>query len=182
MDQIIEQWRAVPQWEGFYEVSDQGRVRSLDRVVVMIDGKKRLHRGGLRALTQNKRTRYYGVLFYRDGRPTAYDVHGLVLLAFAGEPLPGQEGCHCNGIRTDNRLENLRWDTRSANHADRLLHGTDQHGENNVRAILSNAQVLEVYRSAEAATTIARRLGCSSRTISAIRTGQNWKSVTGHPS
>jgi len=178
MDQSIEQWRPVPQWEGFYEVSDQGRVRSLDRVVTMINGSQRLHKGRLRTPVQNKKTRYYGVIFYRDGKPAAYAIHRLVLLTFAGAPSPGQEACHCNGKRTDNRLSNLRWDTRSANHADKLLHGTSQHGQNNARAIFSNAQVLEIYRSTESAAAIAQRLGCSRRTISAIKTRQNWGLIT----
>lgn len=71
------------------------------------------------------------------------DVHGhtLVLLAFVGPRPEGMECCHGNGIRHDNRLENLRWDTHQGNMADRLRHGTDSRGERCGLAILSEADV-----------------------------------------
>lgn len=52
-------------------------------------------------------------------------VHTAVLLAFVGERPEGLEACHNNGIPSDNRLENLRWDTRSSNRRDTILHGKD---------------------------------------------------------
>lgn len=51
-------------------------------------------------------------------------VHRLIAEAFHGPCPPGLECCHNNGKRTDNRPENLRWDTRSANHLDKRRHGT----------------------------------------------------------
>jgi len=48
----------------------------------------------------------------------------LVLLAFVGPPPIGCQTCHNNGIKTDNRIDNLRWDTPLANHCDKFVHGT----------------------------------------------------------
>jgi hypothetical protein len=51
-------------------------------------------------------------------------VHRLILLAFVGTCPEGMEACHNGGNTTNNRLDNLRWDTRQANAADALRHGT----------------------------------------------------------
>jgi hypothetical protein len=58
-----------------------------------------------------------------DGKGFTRLVHRLVLSAFVGEPSTGQEACHANGDRLDCALDNLRWDTRSANAVDRYSHG-----------------------------------------------------------
>ena len=58
-----------------------------------------------------------------NGWPQRY-VHHLVLEAFVGPRPEGTECCHGNGIRSDNRLCNLRWDTHKENYADAVRHGT----------------------------------------------------------
>jgi hypothetical protein len=64
------------------------------------------------------------VVLYRNGARRDALVHHLVLEAFVGPQPPGAEGCHWNDDPTDNRLENLRWDTRSANQFDSVRNGT----------------------------------------------------------
>jgi hypothetical protein len=118
-----ECWLPVPAWEGFYEVSDLGRVRGVDRTVVAISKlglpfDRRLPGQIIRSAPVGK----YGhqaVGLYRDSAVSTLLVHRMVLLAFRGEPEPGQEGCHNNSQPTDNRLSNLRWDTHSNNLHDR---------------------------------------------------------------
>lgn len=86
-------------------VSDDGQVYSIrsDRVLVQSPGK-----GG-----------YPVVTLSRDGKPKTMRVHRIVLEAFVGPCPPGQQACHANDNASDNRLENLRWDTSRANCADR---------------------------------------------------------------
>lgn len=122
---MTEQWRAAPGYEGLYEVSDLGRIRSLDRMVMTCGGGHRLARGVL----MNPRKRHnnddrYQAHLSSAGKRRTYFVHRLVLLAFTGEPQPGQEACHWNGDASDNRLANLRWDSHAANMADMKRHGT----------------------------------------------------------
>jgi hypothetical protein len=86
------------------------------------------------------------VLMSLSGKTKEEDIyrfaHHLVLLAFVGQPLNGNmEACHNNGTRTDNRLENLRWDTPTGNQMDRITHGTDSRGEKHGQAILTDKQV-----------------------------------------
>ena len=115
----IESWRPIVGHEGLYEVSDQGHVRSLDRPDAAgrwVHGRAVQpvvhHRGHLR------------VSLWSGGRRTQVFVHRLVLEAFRGSAPAGMEACHNDGNPTNNRLDNLRWDTQSANQLDRVRHGT----------------------------------------------------------
>lgn len=124
----VERWRPVVGFEGLYEVSDMGRVRSLDRTVWR-DGPsyRRAHqlayRGRQVALQQQKKG-YVGLVLWKDGRGRSRRVHQLVLEAFVGPCPEGMEALHGTGVRHDNCLINLRWGTPVENAADRVRHGT----------------------------------------------------------
>lgn len=113
-----ERWRPIPGYEGSYEVSDLGRVRSLDRM----DARGRTRTGRLLRLRRTTRN-HLAVALYKDLTRRDYQVHHLVLVTFVGSRPPGTEGCHWNDDPTDNRLDNLRWDTRSANCLDSVRNG-----------------------------------------------------------
>lgn len=101
-----EEWRTAPGWAA-YEVSSRGRVRR--------DGR-------LLKPTPDKDGYRYVTLVHGEERWRVH-VGRLVLFAFVGWPdSPNMEACHGNGRRWDNRLANLRWDTRPANRADRERH------------------------------------------------------------
>lgn len=119
-----EQWRPVVGYEGLYEVSDQGRVRSLGRVAIRRGYPLRIPGRVLRP-TPGDAGRVCIRLFNRDGVKKTLRVSVLVLAAFVGPRPEGLDGCHNNGDPTDNRLSNLRWDTRSANARDAVRHGTN---------------------------------------------------------
>lgn len=68
---------------------------------------------------------YATVGLWKDEKRYTMTVHRLILETFVGPRPDGMEACHYNGVRTDNRLENLRWDTPSNNQKDRLQYGTD---------------------------------------------------------
>lgn len=74
---------------------------------------------------------YLAVRLCKKGVKYATTVHRLVLETFVGLCPDSMEACHNNGIRDDNRLGNLRWDTRKNNQRDRIKHGTDSKGKNN---------------------------------------------------
>jgi hypothetical protein len=109
-------------------------------------------------------------------------LHTLVCLGFHGPcPPDKREVRHLNGIRLDNRAENLAWGTSSENHADKVLHGTDGRGEKNSRAKLTEVQVREIRAlSAKAELTheqIAAMYGVSRWTINQIVDRLKWKHV-----
>lgn len=123
-----ETWMPVVGFEEFYEVSDEGQVRSIPRR----DRLGRSQGGKIRSARKDGRTAHLRVdLFNGERSPSGKRgkahhrlVHRLVLEAFVGPCPEGMEACHWDGDPTNNRLENLRWDTRSENHRDAARHGT----------------------------------------------------------
>lgn len=111
-----------------------------------------------------------------------FRVHTLVLLAFVGPCPKGWSCCHNNGDATDNRLENLRWDTYSSNQLDRARHGTDARGIKNSNSKLTEEQVREIRKHiAEGKKNnqqIAILFGVSRASIRSIRVGKSWKYLT----
>lgn len=178
---MIEIWRPVPDYEGLYEVSNLGQIRSVGRDVSN-------NRGGLRYMPDlvltphinTKRGGYHSVTLSKDGgRKTAY-IHTTVLLVFVGpRPSPEMEGCHGDGDPSNNRLDNLRWDTPVNNAADRQLHGTQVRGEDSNKAVLTAEKVREIRQRAEeeTATDIARSYGISRQQVMRIIRGEQWKHV-----
>lgn len=121
---MFEEWRAVVGFEGKYEVSNLGRVRSVDRVRSY---RKRDARGIISRIHRGKMlspaTTASGHQFVVLGRGCGRLVHRLVLEAFVGAAPDGTECCHNDGEPANNRVNNLRWDTRSANIMDDYEHG-----------------------------------------------------------
>ena len=121
-----ERWAPIPGYEGTYEVSDHGRVQSLDRTLVDATGRRQVVTG--RILKQTPNTfGYRCVGLWCGNQRVTRAVHTLVLLAFVGPRPEGLEGLHRNGDSTDNRLSNLHYGTSSENTLDTVRHGTHNH-------------------------------------------------------
>lgn len=172
---MIEEWRDIPGWEGFYRVSSLGRVMALDRVVGWRGGKAR-RKQQPRKLIKNRKG--YTWVKLRDGKRVKNAlVHHLVLDAFVGPRPAGTEACHNNGVRDDNRPDNLRWDTRKANHGDKVAHGTQQSGERCWKHKLTEAEVSRILDDTRPHVEIARDYGVSDSTINRIKSRQTWRCV-----
>ena len=120
---ISERWLPIPGWEGTYEASDHGRVRSVEREVVCTLGRRRTLRGKVLSPCINTNG-YQQVSLVRNSRGHSQRVHVLVMLAFAGHRPDGFDVCHNDGNQLNNHLSNLRWGTRSENRYDSVQHGT----------------------------------------------------------
>ena len=116
-----EFWRDIPGYEGSYQVSSLGRVRSLPRVVPVYDSVRRISYARLCPgviLRQAVCDKAGHVSVHLGKYCRGIPVHQLVMLAFHGAPPPGMEAMHLNGIPTDNRPENLQYGTHSQNMTD----------------------------------------------------------------
>lgn len=113
-----EVWKAVPGWEGLYEVSSLGRVRSLPRYARRRAGRNNnatyLYEGKelLPAITAKG---YLSVRLYYDGRQKDYPIHRLVASAFIPNPNNYPQVNHKNEVKTDNSVDNLEWCTNAYN-------------------------------------------------------------------
>lgn len=177
----MEIWKDITKWKGLYQVSDKGSVRSLDRrVFVVWRGKKLLKKYKGRILKKGiLKSGYEMVSFTHPAKRREYMyVHDLVLLAFEGCKPKNLECCHNNGVKHDNRLFNLRYDTRSNNALDRHKHGTITRlqGEAANSAKLTNRDVYWIRKNKNVLSfrEMGRRLGVSHNAVSAVVKKESW--------
>lgn len=176
-----EEWRPVVGHE-FYEVSNLGRVRSVDRVFIRADGRRQGRRGRVLVPNRSGRDRSHLSVGLRFGVKRA--VHVLVCEAFHG-PAPSSEYevAHWDGDGTNNVASNLRWATPAENSADARRHGTyplrvGEGGDRNGHARLTWPDVDEIRRAcAEGATQAsqAARFGVGKSQIQNIVSGKSWR-------
>lgn len=178
-----ETWKPVVGFEGLYEVSDLGRVRSLDREIEWAykSGKValRLHKG--RILSPSSTKKYAGYLqvnLHARKERKNVTVHSLVAAAFIGQRPPGIEIAHSDGNTHNNRVNNLRYTTSAENNKDKIKHGTHLFGETSPSAKLTRKEVEEI-RSAKGVPqqTLADKYGVTFSNISAIQLRKSWRHV-----
>lgn len=170
-----ERWLPVTGFEGLYEVSDLGRVRSLPRQTV------KGVMGGRVLKPSTTGPGYFFVSLHRSNIPTARTVHRLVLEAFVGPCPAGMEACHGRGGQLDNRLANLTWGTKEKNNGpDKVRDGTIQQGEQHWYAKLTDAVVEQCRRRNAAGEThaeLAREFGMSLGAMRRAIIGECWDHV-----
>lgn len=110
-----EIWKNIPGYEGYYQASDLGRVRSLDRTVIYKDGRKRFYKGKVLSPTMTKG--YKQAALMMKGRHKSFRISQLVAMAFLGHEPDGLKLVidHIDGNKLDDRVENLRIVTNRAN-------------------------------------------------------------------
>jgi hypothetical protein len=121
---MTEEWRSISGFEGNYEVSDHGRICSLDRVITYPDGHLHRLKGQILSPGVQPPFGHLHVNLKTQQRKRSVAVHALVLEAFVGKRPEGQECLHGDGDPSNNKLENLRWGTRTENILDMVRHGT----------------------------------------------------------
>lgn len=186
MDQSNELWKPVVGYEGYYEASSGGRIRSLDRIVVRSVGN--FHREGALLNPSLNAYGYLRVALSVGGVGRTRTVHSLIAQAFLPNP-PGEVSAksdgwsinHIDGIKTNNRVENLEYVTKSGNirHAweNKLL---SHSGMKNSQATLTDQDIRDIraaYAGGEPQSSLRARYGKSSSTISYIVRRITWTHV-----
>jgi hypothetical protein len=167
-----ETWRPIPTAPG-YEASSLGRIRNAAR-------------GNVLSPSLNPETGYLQTTVSIKGRRKTHAVHRAVCAAFHGEPpTTGHQAAHGNGIRTDNRAENLRWATPSENTRDSMEHGTwnrVHQTRRNPRSHLTKltedqAREVMALQGKAGATEVGRRYGVSRGAIRSIWDGRSFRDL-----
>lgn len=163
-----EQWADIPGFDGEYQASTLGHVRSVKR-------------GSCRMLNQVVSTGGYKlVCLSLHGKAKNRRVHQLIAITFIRLQKHGEYVCHNDGDRTNNHLENLRIDTPRANARDMDKHGTRAIGERHGKAKLNREAVTEI-RSMKASgmqrAEIARSIGATESAVKSVLAGHTWSHV-----
>ena len=178
MDQSLEEWRPVVGYEGFFEVSSIGRVRSLERVVLRSNGSPQMIKGRIRKLREDNHGYVVMVLRKAGHRARTRKVHHLVLEAFVG-PANGLHCRHLDGCKTNNRVENLCYGTRKENEHDKLFHGTRAAGERHARSKLTDEAVRFIIKNPRVKNSeLAAHFKVDPSAISNVRRGCTWRHVS----
>lgn len=177
----MEVWKDVIGLEDYYQVSNLGNVRSKERFVIRgRGGKYKIQCKNLNPAINSDG--YLTGIFRVDKNPINYKVHRILAESFIGSIPKGFEVNHINGIKTDNRLENLEIVSKSKNikHAFALGLNKPRRGQlNGMCKIDSNKakSVKEMTFNGFTESQISKELNVSIHTVRDIRRGRTWKHV-----
>lgn len=159
------EWKIISRFPD-YQVSESGEVRRNGRTLRPYTDK-----WGYSTLSLRK----------SEGGQTTVSVHRIVAAAFLGPPpFEGAQACHNDSVKANNHYSNLRWDTPKGNIADKSVMGTENIGERNGRAKLTEADVIEIRRlsaSGRRSEDIGADYNVCRRTIQKIIFRERWAHV-----
>lgn len=171
-------WIKIPEC-GFYMVSSCGKVKSASRVIIRSNGRHHTTRERILKPAMDSNG-YNRVAFNVVSKLTTFKVHRLVASAFCLKQAGKNEVNHINGIKTDNRCENLEWVNRSEN----MLHAFSNNlcrpvvGENNASAKITEMIAITIktmIMSGLKLSKIARDYKVSIHIVKDISRGRTWK-------
>lgn len=141
-----EIWKDIEGYEGLYQVSNLGRVRSLDNFVNCRSGAKQLRKGKILQPIKDL-TGYFCVNFYKNNKMKRKSVHRIVAETFIPNPHNYPVVNHLDGVKTNDIVSNLEWTTHQANIQHAFNHGLRTSGADNPRAKLTWEQVKEIRKA-----------------------------------
>lgn len=181
MEQEI--WKDVVGYEGYYQVSNLGRVQCLKKSV----RGKVSERSTPKVMTPafNNVTGYYAVGFGEWGifKHMPFSVHRLVALHFIDNPDNLPEVNHEDGDKSNNTATNLKWASREQNIQHGFKHGLIKtpRGVDAVHAKLSEATVMQIFNSPAGPRQLSLDIGIPYSTVASIKNGASWNHLTGMP-
>ena len=175
-----EIWKVVPDYSR-YEVSNFGRVRSYATSSCYRNKLRKTPRMLALVIYNRKAASGYARIRLHNEQGHKFEnVARIVLSAFICKCPEGMEACHNNGNKTDNQLDNLRWDTRKGNFVDRAKHGNTYQGERHHETKFTNQDIRDIRERIEMGETqvdIARDYNVTKQNIGYIARRVTWKHV-----
>jgi len=176
---MTEQWRPVVGFEGLYEASDAGCVKSVKRIVPRVDGRPLSVKERVLRPSRHKQG-YLQVTMSKDGRRYCDYVHRIVARSFLGEPPDGHLVCHLDNNPAHNAVSNLIYGTQNLNMKHRDAHGNTRRGDKHSRAKLTSSDIVDI-RSLHAfgarKAALAECFGVSRTHVGTILTGDVWAHI-----
>lgn len=168
---MTKHWKDIKDYKGLYQISNSGQVR-------------RIWKNHTRTLKPGCWNQYLCVHLWRQNRQTTYKIHTLVLNNFVGLCPAGMECRHLDGNPKNNKLNNLKWGTRSENQRDAVKHGTssqpDNSGSKNGHAKLTEIQVVKINNlltEGKSHVCISKMFCVSRKTVYDIDNGLTWRHI-----
>lgn len=189
-----ESWKDIKKYEGLYQISNLGRVKSLERFANGKGGRKRLVKERI-LKTKVHGHGYEAVAISKDGKKTTFSVHRLVAIAFIPNPEFKETVNHIDGVKTNNVLANLEWATHKENSRHAVSTGLKPasnpnkngrvQGEKNTSAKLNDEKVLFIRENSRrnggslSVRELSNMFGVCTAVISAVSSFKIWKHVGG---
>jgi hypothetical protein len=177
-------FKDIPGFEGYYQISNRGIAKSIERTTIRSDGLKQTFKGKILKPSVNE-FGYMFVCLSKNGKIKMMRVHRLVASAFIPNPENKPEVNHKNGVKSDNELSNLEWNTRIENVRHFCKTGLKKafKGEENYNSKLTESDVMFIrnnytHRHPKFNTVaFSKKFGVHNTVISSIVTFKTWKHV-----
>jgi len=166
-----EIWKPIKGYEGRYEISNFGRVKSLD-------SRHKKYHGKIMKPWENSNKKYLYITLRKNNEKKTYAIHTLVLNTFIGENPGGKQCAHYDGNPENNHVENLRWATAKENIDDRKRHGRTAKGEKQGSSKLDEKSVKTILKLKDKGLSKYEvgHLACVSyTTIERIWNNESWR-------
>lgn len=173
----VEKWKDVIGYEGLYQISNMGQIKSFHR---------RWRKYSSKILNPSLKNGYPFMCLFKNNKKNPCYIHRLILETFHGPCPMGQECLHKDGNRQNNILDNLEWGTRLQNILDSINHGTWRHppilcGIKHGRAKLTNqdvSRIRQIYTTGKLTQVqLAKQFNVTHYTISDIVNRRTWKHI-----
>ena len=176
-----ELWKDIDGYEGLYQVSNFGRIKSLPKTWICGNKKSKRFKPETLLKPSYITCGYLQVWLSKDNVPKSYRVHRLVAKSFIPNPNNKETINHINGIKDDNRVENLEWNTIQENLNHALVNNLRvfAKGEKHGNSVLNKEKVLEIRKMEGfyTKTDIAKKFNVSHKTIRCVLNRSTWQHV-----
>jgi hypothetical protein len=162
-------WENIPEFDGFYKIDRNGNIKSIKRTGQWVENKilsPAISKDG-----------YHFVCLNKNGVSKREAVHRLVAKTFLPNTRKAPEVNHKNGIKTDNRVGNLEWVTRSENKFHAYKHGLRKPivGSKHGMSKLKDVDILDIRTSRDSAKSLATKFDINVSTVYSIIRGRYWR-------